>query len=818
MRPLTFTAYRGARAAAGEPHTKPWADWCELFGKRDVREAKEGPCVILGEIAKGKRRSAANVRAAHAIGIDIEKLTDAQIEAAFEALRSYEHYVWTTHSHAPSQPRLRIVVPFADPIEPSDYPQVWAGLNTLIGGVNDPTTKDISRLHYLPSCPPGAERHHRGWHNAGRLITPDDLPDGTIGATTAATAPVADDPLMAARLAAKVRLKMAAIRNNEPIKPLTKALLEGDPLADAGGRHRAIRDLTWWIAEKTKDATPTALSELFGASLASMRQQTPNDSPSLEEVWDAYASAVRKLRDADKRAEERRAEERRKRAREQQIAAVGSAAYYDDDDLARIAGAHGWEPDELRDRWLVQREGMHWMLDASGAYRGPYSKEDAAIMASKLLARAPVRLMESSRNGTSYRPLSDVTRESGQVVERVVSDMIKQRTVFDPDTLTLYEAVRPLRKLEPRFDEGIDAWLKLLAGPQYARLVDWLACVSDLSKLLCAVYFDGAPGSGKTLLAFGLARLWTEGPPGDIELVLSDFNDEIARCPLVLADEEIPRKYRSATVTTALRTILSTMSRTFKRKFKPATDLHGAVRLVLAANNEFLLDSKEVSSAQDLDAIAQRFLYINVSDEATGLLNNTPRKVREAWATDGIARHALWLRDNHTIEMPGKRFWVEGDVSQMHRLLMTGSKWNSLCCEWLCRYLMQPNLYDTSATGLIRRGAGELLINDQALIDGWELYIKNTKTEPETAKIGAALRALSSSSRRKQLRNKNARTRYRIIDVDHILAWSDRHNIGDREVILGAVGEDAGAPPPADDGPLEDFGSVPTANDEAAPF
>ncbi len=818
MRPLTFTAYRAKNRSRGEPHTKTWAEWCELFAKRDVREAKDGPAIILGEIAKGKSRSLLNVRAACAIGVDLEKLTDAQIEAAFEALRPFEHYVWTTHSHAPSAPRLRIVLPFADPVEPSDYPSIWAGLNALIGGVNDPSTKDISRLHFLPSCPPGAERHHRGWRNVGRFVTPDDLPDGPVAATPSSQL-AADDPLMAARLAGKLRLKMAAIRTNEPIKPLVKALLEGNPLADAGGRHNAIRDLTWWVAEKTKDASPATLSELFGLSLASMRQQSPNDSPSLEEVWDAYASAVRKLRDADKRVEERRAEERRKRARDQQIAAVGSAAYYDDDDLARIAGMHGWETAELRDRWLVQREGMHWMLDASGAYRGPYSKEDAAIMASKLLARAPVRLMESTRTGTTYRPLADVTRESGQVVERVVSDMIKQRTVFDPDTLTLHEAVIPLRKLGPaRFDPAIDEWLKLLAGPQYPRLIDWLSCVSDLSKLLCAVYFDGVAGSGKTLIAFGLARLWTEGPPGDIELVLSDFNDEIARCPLVLADEEIPRKYGSMTVTTKLRTILSTMSRTLKRKFKPPTDLHGCVRLVLAANNEFLLDSKDVSSAQDLDAIAQRFLYINVPQDAADLLNGMPRKVREQWATKGIALHALWLRDNHVVETPGKRFWVEGDVSQMHRLLMTGSKWNSLCCEWLCRYLMQPNLYDTSATNFIRRGDGELLVNDQALIDGWELYIKNTKIEAETAKIGAALRALSSTSRRKQLRNKNVRTRYRIIDVDHILAWSDRHNIGDREVILATVG--LGEPPTNDDdGPLlEDFGSVPPANDERTPF
>ena len=54
----------------------------------------------------------------------------------------------------------------------------------------------------------------------------------------------------------------------------------------------------------------------------------------------------------------------------------------------------------------------------------------------------------------------------------------------------------------------------------------------------------------------------------------------------------------------------------------------------------------------------------------------------------------------------------------------------------------------------------------------------------------------------KALREIESRARF---DVDHILAWSDRHNIGDREVILAAVG--LGEPlPTGDDGPLlEDF-------------
>ena len=819
MRPLTFTTYPGARQAQGTPQTRTWEEWVHDFKVREIREQKDGPALVLGDISRGKRRSASNVRAAHAIGVDVEKLSEARIEEAFEALAPFEYFAWTTHSSAPSALRLRVVLPFAEPIEPSDYPHVWAGLNALLGGANDPQTKDISRLHYTPSCPPGAEHNAAAWRHAGRWISAADLPDAQITLDAQPSDPDTDF-VAARRLASKIRARLKVVRADDPMKPLAKALLDDDPLAESGSRHRAIVEITWWIAEKTRDVPVAALNELFAGTLAAMRRASPGDSPTLEEVVDAYRGAVQKIEEGKRQARDREEQERKRRAREAQISAAGGRGPYDEEDLERIAHAQGWEPQELRDRWIIQREGMHWMLDAQGTYRGPYPKEDASIVASRILARAPVRLTEFNRNGVSYRPLGDVVRESGQVAERVVSDMVAQNTHYDPSTMVLYEAVRPLRPLAPAFDEEIDRWLRLLGGPQYPRLVDWLSCVPDLSKLLCAVYFDGEAGSGKTLLPTGLARLWTEGPPGDIELALSDFNDEIARCPLILADEDIPRPYRTATVTTKLRAMISTLRRTLKRKFKPPTELHGAVRLVLAANNEFLLESKGVSSPQDLDAIAQRFLYVSVSRDAAEMMGALPRATKQAWADEGIARHTLWLRDNHQIKEPGKRFWVEGDVSQMHRLLMTGSRWNSLVCEWLVRYLMEPNLFDSKSTGLVRRGEGELLVNDQAVIDGWELYVKNTKAEPETAKVGAALRAIAASARRRQLRHKGQRIRYRAIDVDHLLAWSDRHNIGDRQQILEAVGvgQEPLREPGDDEPPVEEFGTLPTANDKGVPF
>jgi hypothetical protein len=825
MRKLTFTVYPRARQTnpIGVPHTRTLEEWWHSFEVREVREAKEGTCIVLVHIPEGKKRGAANVRAAHAIAIDIDKdpkteqpWPEERIEAAFDALEPYEYFVWTTHSHTAAEPRMRIVVPFAEPIDPSDYPAAWGGLNALIGGINDPQTKDISRLHYLPSCPPGRESQATAWAHPGRWITFDELPDTAITPVSTPTVE-AEDPAAIERLVFSLRNKMKFAKNYDPAKPLLLSLLNGWVLAEAGGRHKAIIGLTWWLAEKSLDIPVAALAELFSPSLTTMRQDSPGDSPTLEEVVDAFAGARRKIIEGKQKAEDQKQAELNKKARTSQLDLVGGAPY-DKEDLKRIASVRGWDEAELGDKWIIAREGMYWMLNIAGHYQGPFCREDTPTAMSSILGRAPVRLMEASRNGLKYRPLADVFRESGQVAHSVLSDLVIQHTWFDIETKIIHEAVRPLRSLKVIFHEQINEWLKLLAGPLYNRLIDWLSCVPDLSKLLCAVYFDGEPGSGKTLMATGLARLWTQGPPGEIELALSGYNDEIARCPMLLADEEIPKKYGSVTATTALRSMLSTTQRALKRKYKGPSELIGAVRLVLAANNEFLLDSKDVSSKQDLDAIAQRFLYIRVTKDASNFLNELPRSLREMWADKGIAEHALWLRENHVVKEPGKRFWVEGDVSQMHRLLMTGSKWNSLVCEWLCRYLMEPNLFDKGDSGLVRRGNGELLVNIQALLDGWGLYHKAINIDPETAKIGAALRALSKTPKPKQLRNKGLRTRYRIIDIDHVLAWSDRYNVGDREDLLKKIGDDSATVATDMDAPYEEFESVPTINDEEAPF
>lgn len=795
MREVTFTVYRSAQDVAGRPTTQTWERWVELLSTHDVRgrpedgsdkaaldRAKNGPAIILGEIPAGESRKGANVRSVHALALDLENETEERLEQAFEKLAIFEFFAWTTHKHG-SQisngfPRLRVLLPFAEPLEPSCHAEAWSRLNQLIDDLNDPSTKDIGRLHFLPSTFDISKAWHL--HHRGKWLTLEDLP--TLGEKPSLFSSESNSNDGIRRL----RNQMRRFDRDDPLKEPLKQLFAGESFAEAGNRHRGVLALTMWLAERNTDLDATALQSLFGPSLVVM-QSVAAGAPTIDEVVTAYKGAIEKRAVLDKEY----AEEQARKAREEQlkIGASGKGPYTDEE-LAAIAAANKWNIEDLKTRWIIQKGPAIWILGATGEYFGPYAKDEWGTATARILARAPVSLTEVSRDGVKWRSMPDVFRDCGSVAKSIVADLVARRTWYDPSTEVMREAVSPIRDIEPKFDPEIDAWLKVLGGPYYDKLVDWMACASDLTKMLCALYFDGATLSGKTLLAFGMAKIWTDGPPSTIGSALSDFNDDIARCPLILADEEIPKIFNT-TVTAVLRSMLSVSSRPFKRKYLSTSAIHGNIRLILAANNEFLLDTKDVSSHQDLEAIAQRFLHIKVTKESAELLEHMARAKKEEWGNNGIAAHALWLAKNHEIKKPGKRFWVEGDCGHMHSTLLTGSKWNSIVCEWLVRYLMNPKPFDTKATGLIRREDGQLMVNDQAIIDGWTLYL-NTKQEAETAKIGAALRAISKNSERLQLRFGGRQIRYRLIAVEHLLSWVERYNIGTREAVLEAIGSEVG--------------------------
>lgn len=796
MRDLTFTYFTNAQDNKGLKVSKPWTEWTKDFSTHSVRGSpsdssdeqvlnsnKNGPAVLLGELKPGTTRAKVNVETINALAVDIDKYSEADVEKALASLTSFEWFIYTTHKHgsevAKGRPRLRVVLPLLNPLPAAQQPDIWDRLNLLVNNVNDPSTRDASRLHFLPST--FDPRIAWTLHHPGKWIDLCDLPPLAKALDHSFA-----DKLQEAEVR-RIRHILFRLKSFDPLKEPAAKLAKGEPFASPDFRHKTLTSLTMKIAHLSPRLSKASLFDLFERSLEAMQSEpTP---PTFDEVATAFEGALVKIQ-----------AEKEETLRSEQ----SPEGAFTEKNLEIIAKAQGWTPDELGDRWIVQCDGSGWVLGPEGHYIGPYSREDLPVAIRRLLSKAPIRLIEVTQKAVRNRPLRDIVLDYGSLADRIVSDLTSQYSKYDPKNRVMIEAVRPLRDLDPKFDPQIDRWLRLLTGPYYEKVVDWMSCAPFLDRPLCAIYFDGPKDSGKSMFAVGMSKLWTEGPPADIEVVLSDFNDELARCPFVLADEEIPKRFSKQTVTTKLRAMLSTTSRTLTRKFRPPSELRGAIRLVLAANNESLLDTQDVSSADDLDAIAQRFLYIKVPKAVTVYLaDEIPQEVTRYWMDEGIARHALYLAKNHVVENPGKRFWVEGEKTQMHRLLLTGSHWNSLVCQWLVKYLDNPTTFDNQpdVSGLIRIDDGELWVNEQALLDKWPLYL-GTKKEPNLNKIGMALRTISRpNSKRKKFNWRKKSKRYRNIDPEHLISWSERFNISTRQIIEDRLaGIDR-----IDDGEVEQF-------------
>lgn len=768
-RELTFSYYQHKKDTKTQIITRPWVDWVSVFTNHKIRgapedtnseaalnAAKDGPALILG-VVDGDRCSE-NVTEIHALSLDIDNSSAEEIAEVLQKLDSYEYIAHTTHKHGAgvvSKPRIRVILPLRTPLPISEYPSAWKRLYEHTQRVNDKSTKNADRLNFLPSTFDAGKAHAE--HHEGRWLSVDGLPDISNKIEDLDRLMQEDEDN---QQLTKIVSGLRGLNKSHELKDAALALTRGESFAEAPHRHQTILKLTIFLARKYPKIQDSIVKKVFSESIREMSKQS--DPPTMNEVLDAFRGARTKI----------------------QQSAPDSSETYSPEVLRHIANIQKCSVQDLQHRWIIQKDGGGWILGQDGGYQGFFSWRDFPLAIRKFLKHAPVDLFEPTQNGYKRRPVEDLTAQYGDIAYKIISDMSAEYTTFNPDNHIIYESVSKLRKLEPVFDPQIDRWLQLLFGASYDKGIDWLSVCPDLTKQLCAIYFSGSKDSGKTAFALGLAKLWTEGAPGDAALVLSDFNEELLRCPLVLADEELPKNIGRSSVTTKLRAMLSTTSRSLARKHMPPSELEGAIRLVLTANNDFLLSTNELHTANDMEAIAQRFMYVNTGTEASRYLETMDRATTGRWIDFGIAEHALWLSKNHEVKNPGNRFAVEGDIAEMHRLLLVGAPWSSLICEWLVRYLLNPNPFDTECTGLIQRKDGRLYVNNQALVMSWDTYLGKARERPDTRKIGTALNTICyDPKKRLQMRHGEKRIWYKEVDVSHLKHWMAEYNIGDEETI-----------------------------------
>jgi len=592
------------------------------------------------------------------------------------------------------------------------------------------------------------------------------------------------------------------LKANTNTKTWARPLLKGESFAEPGERDITINQACATIAYVDPDTDPEVLVEVMRGSLEAMAIEAPCDidpvDNALEKLTRHQVSARLERANNEqwnKEVRERQAKQARATAEQRLLNGATAAGIatddsaptgmYTDTELVAFAESQRCSVEDFQRRWIVQRADSYYVF-VSGRYLAPITGVELEVSLPRDLAPAPIQWTVPTNSGsTRPKKVKELLKDHCTVARRVVADMTVEESYYDEKTQTFVEAACRRRPIEPREDKQIHEWLTLLGGNQAEALLDWVATMPDLSRQTCAVYIVGRPGDGKTMFAEGLARIYTTGSPTELESALSNFNEALLDCPIIFGDEKIPSMVGDSG---NLRQIIGSNTRKLKRKHKAEADLVGAVRLILAANNDTLLTFEENLSAWDQQAVAQRFLYITPSPKCGEYLRNLGGRVGTAdWVTgDRIAAHALWLREHRTVKTGG-RFLVEADSTALSRMLATSGKWPGLACEWVCKHLYQPAAGVTNHA--IRVGAGSILVNATAMVDLWSMYVK-TNSQPSSGLVGRTLAKLSTG------KTQIGTQRYHVMDVETILDWAARNQVGDvddmRRKIEGAVNEGAG--------------------------
>jgi len=160
----------------------PWDEVVELFSEHDFTDCAPCPggqrCKKKFSMAfspgiprEGLTRLDKNIGFVSLLVFDIDHVTRAELEGVCERIAGLESLICSTHSHlhkGPDDNCVRIIFPLERPLRPTEFRHVhrevrrryqleWLRPGAAKTSGADPTTKDLSRLYFLPTAPIGTE-------------------------------------------------------------------------------------------------------------------------------------------------------------------------------------------------------------------------------------------------------------------------------------------------------------------------------------------------------------------------------------------------------------------------------------------------------------------------------------------------------------------------------------------------------------------------------------------------------------------------------------------------------------------------------------
>jgi hypothetical protein len=726
-------------------------------------------------------RADENVKAVHFAVVDLDHGNPDAVKAIFRKVEAdgIAYVAYSSWKHTPDHWSMRLLMPLDRPVPGPEWRSFWLRLNTYVDGLADPKCVDPGRPYFLPATVTERAAHRFVISRPGKALSVQGV-SGLEVSEVALTSVKVRRPIERAEISS---LAKKLVKDRPELGHALQKVLNGEPWAQEGHRDVLLFQLTGAIAKAFPVGEPGSIATFFEQACSHYAGDfTPKD----------VASKIARHQERIAKEEQAKLETAASQRKLSIQIALGPERTnpYTSEELAALATKLGLTQEALLKRWIIQRGGSIYVL-CNGAYLGPWPIADSMLAAHTYLSPATsagVRLEEISAFGEFVRrSVQTLSLDYGTPALHTVSDLAAQETMYDPTTKTIVEAGAPRRPLTPKHDPDVQRWLEALGGRDYPALAAWLSWLTELRLPCAALFIEGPPGCGKSLLAKGLARIWTVEAPTTLQQVLvGNFNQALERCPLVFGDERIPRNPQGRGTTSELREFIQADTRPLTRKHIPDATLRGAARVLIAANNHSILDGEENLTPWDVEAIVSRIVHIRVRDMGPDTASILLAKlgsigVTRNWVTeDVIARHVLHLIETTPRPANPPRFLVEQESTPLHQALTTNTTMGSAVAHWLVSFLLEPNKIHVAppedSGHLVQVRNKQLLAHPRPLVDHWTRYKTGVREDRVTVKaISKALVGLSHGyDHRTNLEMpRHGRTRVYVIKTPDLITWAD---------------------------------------------
>jgi hypothetical protein len=439
----------------------------------------------------------------------------------------------------------------------------------------------------------------------------------------------------------------------------------------------------------------------------------------------------------------------------------------------------------------VGKGGRLFQLDTTSMpYRYVSSDADCLLLHYKKYTEPNLPFSAEYEAGT---PLATILNNYGAAVDKTVFVSGQDGTLYDADHGIIMQGVHQVATCPAVYHEDIATWLNHLGGDDVDGLLDWLAAVTyTSSEPICALYLEGPPGIGKSLIIHGIASLWGSAPC-DYNQITGNFNGGLLTSPLLAADEGITySKFAEHNASEIFRNYVANSSHFINQKHKQPATLNASLRVIVCSNDENGIPFRKALGKDGIDAIVERILHINTGPGTRKYLDSLGGRsgvrdwIRPSNQPGKIAEHLLWLRENRKLAGEG-RFLVSGKMSPWHRQFVADQGYKpavlTVINKLLTRANKTPNYAAASGVWIkSQQEEGVVWVNVGTVYDNWDSYAGISR--PKATTIANTVKMLATGEAR-QVRFGDARKYCWPIDfqsfVDAMICeWGD-HGFSERK-------------------------------------